>query len=157
MSEVSDFLNQIQTMYGRDYKEHEISILRDRLFSGKYTREELIRAVRDIERIDSNYLPSPKQVLGACDSAKHALAPKENKDKTLPPKDKLQFEMFRKLRDLMFSGKVTRGEILDAIRKADATRPGTGWDKCGMSLERHYKDHNFPLDKTPNNFVSTDL
>ncbi len=157
MSDVSDFLDQIQTMYGRDYKDDESVLLRNRLFASKFSTEILIRAVKDIESIDSNYLPSPKQVLGACENARYSLAPKENKINKPAPVDKKQSEMGIIMSKLITGGKATRQQILDKIRTADRARPNTGWDKCGMSLEKYYRDHNLPLDKTPNNYVGADL
>lgn len=154
MSDVADFISEIETMYRREYKEEEVSFIRDRLFKKEYTQKVLIRAVEDIERIDSNYLPSPKEVLAITEKAHYDMTPKKPIEReTGGSTSDVQFRMFKKLRELMFNGTGTRQQIYDMIRLADKERPGSGWDICGMTLEADAKKHAYDLSKPPDNYI----
>ena len=158
MSDVADFISEIETMYGREYKDEENSFIRDRLFSKNYDVKVLYAALADIEKIDSVYRPAPKQVLAIVEKVNYDMGPKENfkpEEVTTNP-GSLQFKMAKKLRELIFSGKVSRQDILDSIRKADGVMRNTGWDTCGMTLEKHYRDGNYDLSKPPMNFIMAD-
>lgn len=158
MSDVADFISEIETMYRREYKDEENSFIRDRLFTRNYNRKILIAALADIEKIDSDYLPAPKKVVAVVEKVSYDMGPKENfkpEEVTTNP-GSLQFKMAKKLRELIFSGKVSRQDILDSIRKADGVMKHSGWDTCGMTLEKHYRDGNYDLSEPPMNFIMAD-
>ena len=157
MSTVADFLAEIQTMYRRDYKDDEISFMRDRLFAGKYSDKAMMRALAELEKVDSDFLPIPKKVLGEVEKAEHELQPKHNQPEKIVNASGLQKRMGMKLVDLILSGKATRGEILEMYRKAEHAKPDSGWAKAAMELEAHYKLHNMPLDGKPETSISFEL
>ena len=160
MSDVADFISEIETMYRREYKDEENSFIRDRLFKKAYDQKILIRALEEIERIDSDYLPAPKKVVALADKASHDMAPKENpvrEENDRPEKTDLQFNMFKVIIRMFRSGKHSRQDILDKVRHADSVDNSKGWHNTGMALERHYQDHNLDLSKQPNNYTSYDV
>jgi hypothetical protein len=156
MADPNGFINLIEGMYDKDFSVDGRAILESRLT--EFTDEVMNAAAKDIESANLNWRPKPLDVIGYCERARYRLKPKEEKVNSYGGDiDKLQFEMFKKLREIMFSGKVTRQQILDNIRKADETRRGTGWDKCGMALEKHYKDGGYDMDKPPSNQLGFDV
>ena len=158
MSDVAAFISEIETMYRREYKDEENSFIRDRLFKKEYVQKVLIRALEELERIDSDYLPSPKKVLATVEKAHYDMTPKKanQSDNIGGDTSRLQFNIAKVLRNMIFSGDFSRQDILDKVREGDKTKPGTGWDKCGMALERYYSDSNFNLSKPPSNFIMED-
>ena len=158
MSAVADFLAEIQTMYRRDYKDDEISFMRDRLFAGKYSQQAMIRALAELEKVDSDFLPIPKKVLAEVEKAEYNIKPKQSVNtEGVKNASTLQKNMGCKLVDLILSGKATRGEILEMYRKAEHANPDKGWAKAAMELEAHYKLHNMPLDGKPETAISFEL
>ena len=158
MSDVKDFIAEIETMYRRDYKDEENSFIRDRLFAKKYEQPVLIRALEEIERIDSEYLPSPKKVLSVVEKSAYDMTPKKpiEQEKLGGDKTRRQFDIGVALRQMFFSNKHTRQEILDKIREADKVKPDGGWDKVGMTIERYYSDGKYDLSKSPANYIMED-
>jgi len=156
-SDVASYLGEIQVYFGKQYTDEQYAFMQNRLLKSEFTRLAYIRALKDIEQIDSPFLPTPKDVLTIVEKAARELARQDPPAQTktnIVPADRLQFEMARKLRGLIFGGKATRQQILDSIRKADSAKPGCGWMECGTDLEKYYTRCKLPLDKPPANFIS---
>jgi len=158
MSDVSDFISEIETMYRREYKDEENSFIRDRLFSKKYERQVMIASLADIEKIDSDYLPAPKKVVAVVEKVNYGMTPKAPVRETQrPEKTDLQFNMFKVIIRMFRSGEHSRQEILDKVRHADSVDNSKGWQNTGMTLERHYKSAELDLSKPPSNHTSYEI
>ncbi len=158
MSDVADFISEIETMYRREYKDEENSFIRDRLFSKNYDRKVLYSALDDIEKIDSDYLPAPKKVVAVVEKVNYDMTPKKpfKTEQASVSKTDRQFKMYKQITRLFSSG-ATRQNILDMIREADKVDNSMGWANTGMALDRHYRFHKVDLNKAPNNVVSEDV
>jgi hypothetical protein len=151
-SDVAIYLGQIQLFFGKDYSDDQEKWMRGELFKRSLPRQAYIDALKDIELIEGNFLPPPKDVIAIADRASSRLKPKEVAREVLPPADKLQAAMGMKLVGIILNGKATRGEILGHIRKANDTKPGTGWDDAGILLEKYYTRCNLDLGQKPANY-----
>lgn len=148
-SDVNAYLGQIQIYFGRDYKDDELVFIRNRLFERNYPQKAYIEALKEIETLQGNFLPPPKDVIGYAEKHYQQIKPKETVKVQPPPADKLQAKMGMKLVELILSGKATRGQILENIRKANDTKPGTGWMEAGTVLEKYYDRCKLSLDQKP--------
>jgi hypothetical protein len=150
-SDVNAYLGQIQLYFGRDYKDDELTLIRN------HPQKAYTEALKEVELITGNFLPPPKDVIAFVERANNQIRPKEQPRPQLPPADKLQAAMGMKLVGLILDGKATRQQILDNIRKANDTKPGTGWMDAGTQLEKYYKRCKLDLNKKPSNYVSYEL
>ena len=157
MSDVASYITEFELMCRREFTDDERRWMRDRLFSSNISQLAFIRALKDFENEDTDYLPAPKKVVSMAEKAQRDLEPKIVPREETIPTDRLQFEMARKLRAMILDGKATRQQIYDNMMKADGVRPGTGWDIQAMDLMKYYVRCKLPLDKPPSNYISCEV
>jgi hypothetical protein len=153
MSSEAMYIGELETMCGREYKDDERGWLKSRLHKGDFTREAFVRALKDFEAEDNFYLPNPKRALAFVERAHHELSPKINRREEMPKQDQRQFEMARAIRQMIFSGKYTRQQIIDKMKEADGIRPDTGWMTATRELHEYYNKTNLDMNSPPANHI----
>ena len=146
----------VEAIFEKDYSPEGLRVLERNL--PKYPNDVYTQVTKELESGDLKWRPKPKELVDLCEVVNRRMHPVRETKATEPQTtDDIQRRMGSKLVELILSGKATWQQILDNVRLADSERPNSGWDKCGMGLEKHHKFHGTDLDKPPQNIISTSI
>lgn len=157
MSDVVQFISQIETICGDNYSDMEEQIIKNHLRDRRFSREHFHDALKVFEEGGDFSLPNPKQMLALVESSRNKIGSVEKQREKVDPASKVQAQMGMKLVGLILSGKATRGQIIENMKKADGVRPGTGWMTEAENLERYYDKCGLDLDQKPANYFDYGL
>ncbi len=157
MSTHDGFVKVVEAIFEKEYSPEGLRVLDRNL--PQFPRDVLIQVTKELENGDLKWRPKPKELVDHCAVVNRRMHPVNTGPKAPEQKstDDLQRRMGSVIVGMMLAGKASWQQIFDKIREADKNRPNSGWDKCGMTIERHHEKHGTDLSKPPQNIISTSI